>query len=96
MRQFKVSEGMLPYVLTVLERDKISYVVDDGWITVPLSGNQFHIIVEDAACEKERRFIPVYSYRTLRDKEKFARLRELNKTPAFHLLQKDESRFFAA
>ena len=93
MGQITVSDEMLPYVLAVLERDNIFYRVDKNQVTVPLSGNQFHIVVEDAACEKERRYIPVYSFRTLQNKEKFARLRRLNKTPAFHLLKRDISRF---
>lgn len=93
MREYKVSAEMLPYVVKVLNRDSISYEIGNNTIKVPLSGNKFHIVVEDAACELERKDIPVYSMRTIMNKKKFKRLRQLNNCNAFHVLQRDQELF---
>lgn len=93
MREYKVSEKMLPYVVQVLNRDDIPYEIGSSTIKVPLSGNKFHIVIEDAACELERIDIPVYSMRTILNKKKFKRLRQFNNCNAFHVLQKDRGLF---
>lgn len=89
MREYKISKKMLPYVTQVLERDIISYQIGEDTIQVPLSGNKFHIIVEDAACEMERKDIPVYSLRTILNQKKFRSMMHMNECGAFHVLQKD-------
>ncbi|MCD8110010.1 MAG: hypothetical protein LUE14_07915 [Clostridiales bacterium] len=99
-RRFTVSDFLLPYVIKVLERDDVPFVVvGDGengkqQVEVPLSGNQFHIVVEDARCEVQREKtnpeIPVYSYRTLiKDGAKWRRLVKINGKHGFHILRSD-------
>lgn len=101
-RAFNVSREMKEYVEQVLKRDDIPYQFTESGnsVTVPLSGNRFHIVVEDALCEKQRHdcspHIPVYSYRTLMNRDKLNRLRTINKTNGFIILRKDRRRYFNA
>lgn len=101
-RMFKVSKEMREYVEKVLNRDGIPYQFDDEGtsVKVPVSGNRFHIVVEDALCEKQRHdcspHIPVYSYHTLMNQNKLKRLRTINKTNGFIILKKDRRRYFNA
>lgn len=101
-RMFKVSKEMREYVEQVLKRDKIPYQFDNEGtsVIVPVSGNRFHIVVEDALCEKQRHdcspHIPVYSYRTLMNQNKLNKLRTINKTRGFIVLRKDRRRYFNA
>ena len=83
IRAFNVSDGIKPYLERVMQRDCIPYrFKENNVIETPLSGNAFHIVIEDALCEKQRgdiRDIPVYSYRTITNPKKFKRLREINR-----------------
>lgn len=96
-RTFKISEGLKPYIEQVMLRDRISYrFIQDNRIETNLSGNAFHIVVEDALCEKQRgdsRNIPVYSYRTVMNSEKFRRLRRINRMNSFRILSKDSAKY---
>ena len=97
-RKRKSSEVMLPYIISVLKRDEIPYEVEKGCIiSAPISNRGFTEILEDALCEKQRDEteckIPVYSYRTIRNPEKFSRLKKLNGKKGFHVLQQDIPKF---
>lgn len=56
-RTFNVSETLFPFVCQVLEEGNIKYSSfmenDKRRITVPLSGIQFHKVVQVAICEKK-------------------------------------------
>lgn len=97
VRAFNVSEGIKPYLERVMQRDRIPYrFTENNIIETCISGNAFHIAVEDALCEKERgdvRDIPVYSYRTITNPRKFKRLREINKMNSFKILSKDRNKY---
>lgn len=107
-REFRLSGALKEYMEQVLARDNVPYSVslepdEEGKykIKVPLSARQFHIAVEDSMCELQRNRvranrIPVYSFRTIKNAEKFARLRKLNGTNCFRILEKDRIRFLHA
>ncbi|MGF7010570.1 hypothetical protein M2146_001094 [Lachnospiraceae bacterium PF1-22] len=91
-RTYKISKELKPFLVKVLERDQVPFSFPyEGAeeVSVALTGNQFHIAVEDAICEKERSYIPVYSLRTIRNQKKLRRLVALNGTGAFIPLKKD-------
>lgn len=96
-RAFNVSEGIKPYLERVMQRDRIPYAFrENNMIETTLSGNAFHIAIEDALCEMERgdsRDIPVYSFRTITNPKKFRRLREINKMNSFKILSKDRAKY---
>jgi hypothetical protein len=94
-RTFNISDTMRPYVIQVLERDNIPYSLQQLTITVPLTGNKFRVVMEDALCEKQRdgSVLPVYSFRTLQNPQKFNRLRELNNKKGFYILERDRKKF---
>lgn len=88
----------------VLERDQVKYSVysDNGpeiQFSIPDSIDP-EILTEDIACEEQRQQsqakIPVYSKRTLKDKEKLERLRNYYGKKGFHVLEKDEEASRAA
>ena len=97
----KISSVMEPYIRNVLERDKIPYrstVKNDGFVFyMPLTNRQFTEVLEDALCEKQRSEsksrIPVYSARTLLNREKRSRLMNLNGKQCFHILRADIETF---
>ena len=99
MKGRKVSAFMLPYVEFVLKRDNIPYAVEgiSNEVVTNLSSRQFTVVVNDALCEVQRQEAatkcPVYSLKTLRNKEKFARLQRLNGTNAFRIFYKDREIF---
>ena len=79
-------------IMHVLDRDNIPYeAVRDGKAWCRADQDRFLEVLEDAACERERRqrgrkAWPVYSERTLADVEKFGRLARLNGTCDFRKL----------
>lgn len=79
-------------IMRVLDRDNIPYeLVRDGKAWCRADQDRFLEVLEDAACERERRkrgreAWPVYSERTLADVEKFGRLTRLNGTCDFQKL----------
>lgn len=82
------------YILHVLERDKINYsVTDDGDFSLP-GDIDLTELAEDVMCEEQRQNteakIPVYSKRTLENKEKFARLKAFYGKNGFHVLKSDK------
>lgn len=88
----------------VLERDQVKYSVHSDneseiQFCIPDSINS-DILTEDIACEEQRQQsqakIPVYSKRTLEDKEKLERLRNYYGKKGFHVLEKDEEASRAA
>lgn len=102
MKSAKVSDVMWPYVHKVLERDGYSNMsfksTNDGIIleVEGMSNRRFSEVVEDAKCEKQKHEqssgIPVYSYRTLKNKRKRKRLFALNGKRGFHVLRQDIDR----
>lgn len=78
----KVSSVMKPYIEFVLKRDEIPYKMkrkSDCWLfQMDISNRRFTEVLEDALCEKQRSryisHIPVYSFRTLMNREKLGRL----------------------
>lgn len=99
-RRFKISSRLKPFIELVMKRDNIPYRIlqenNEFFVETQLSGNQFHIVVEDALCEKERGNIfdiPVYSYRTLMNPSKFLRLRILNQQNGFKILSRDIKKY---
>lgn len=102
-KEFNVSATMAPHLIFVLERDKVRYkyhLNEDGSFIflAELSGKQFHIMMEDALCERQRSKtwsrIPIYSNRTLRNSEKRKRLMRLNNSNAFGVLKKDKKKWY--
>lgn len=96
-----VSPVMYPYVVNVLKRDHINHTFQKDsdrncYYLKGVSKKQFTVILEDALCEKQRNQtiskIPVYSYRTLKDKKKRNRLMALNRRKGFHILKADITR----
>ena len=95
-RTFRISDELKPYVEQVMHRDRIPYRFVNNGIETKLSGNAFHIVIEDALCEKQRgdsRNIPVYSYRTVMNSDKFKRLRRMNRVNSFRILAKDRAKY---
>lgn len=99
----KVSRVMKPYIELVLQRDAIPYTCEiarEGYIfTIAISNRRFTEVIEDALCEKQRnRYIsriPVYSYRTLMNREKLERLMRLNQRRGYHILESDQEKYFS-
>ena len=98
MKTVNISEVMLPHLCKVLERDEIPYQEirkeDQIQLYLPETSNRgFTVILEDALCEKQRdetkSKIPVYSYRTLKNREKRNRLMSINGKKGFHILRQD-------
>jgi hypothetical protein len=82
----------------VCKRDNIEFTVegrnDKGTsLSLPVSNRAFKVVLEDAMCELERYSrpsnIPVYSYRTITNPEKFKRLKRLNNRKGYYILKKD-------
>lgn len=88
---YKAKPGKAEYLLHVLKRDGIIYTVN-GNVTFVLPDNiDLEELEEDIACEEQRQGtqtkIPVYSKRTLENKEKLSRLQEYYGKRGFHVLQ---------
>lgn len=102
MKLVRISDVMWPYIKTVLIRDGYTNIrtltVNDGsYLDIDgISNRRFSEIMEDAQCEKQRcegnPDIPVYSYRTLKNRAKRNRLFRINKRHGFHVLIKDMER----
>lgn len=98
----KVSSAMEPYVRFVLQRDKIPFSVEqngnDYLFAIPVSSRRFTEVIEDALCEKQRESylsrIPVYSARTLKNREKLKRLMRLNNRQGYHVLAADQENYY--
>ena len=97
-REIKVSKVMWPYVQIVLDRDHLTYETIKGesnriLLAFDGSSRRYTEVLEDALCEKQRAEglfdIPVYSYRTLRNREKRDRLLKLNKKRGYYVLKQD-------
>lgn len=98
MKMFKVSLVIWPYIKKVLIRDGIAYSVNSLnnktiLLHAGISARRFTEVLEDALCEKQRETtnskIPVYSYRTLKNKDKRKRLIQVNEKSGFHVYIKD-------
>ena len=80
-RSYLINQELLPFYKKVCKRDEIDYhiICKDGtfFLDAAISNRQFRILREDAVCEKEceasQTKIPVYSYRTLKNPNKFKR-----------------------
>ena len=88
------------YLIHVLERDNVSYVVTgDGTFVLP-DDVDLTEMTEDILCEEQRQSteskIPVYSKKTLENKEKLERLQEYYGRKGFHVLKKDQEACKAA
>lgn len=102
MKLVRISDVMWPYIKTVLIRDGFANirtvtVKDRSYLDIEgMSNRRFSEIMEDAQCEKQRcesnPDIPVYSYRTLKNRDKRNRLIQLNNRHGFHVLKKDMER----
>ena len=91
---FKENAGKKEFIFHVLERDNIRYsVTEDGSFILPDDIDLIEL-AEDVACEEQRQSteakIPVYSKRTLENKEKLARLKAFYGKNGFHVLEKDK------
>ncbi|MCC2255961.1 hypothetical protein LKD70_16335 [Ruminococcus sp. CLA-AA-H200] len=94
------SHGKQEFLIHVLKRDNIAYsLADDGTFDLPDTVN-LDELAEDAACEEQRQTtvakVPVYSKRTLENKEKLERLQAFYGKRGFHVLQKDQDACRAA
>ncbi len=98
MKMFNVSLAIWPYMKNVLERDDIIYSVhyinhEKLLLDANISARRFTEVMEDTLCEKQRETtrskVPVYSYRTLKNKDKRKRLINLNGKTGFHVYSKD-------
>ena len=86
-RTRKVSSAMEPYIKFVLERDGIPYQMEkrpDFWL--------FQMDMRNKYISR----IPVYSFRTLMNRDKLERLMALNQRRGYHILKQDEAKYFAA
>ena len=88
---YKVEAGKTEYLLHVLKRDRIDYT-QTGNVVFNLPDNiNLEELEEDIACEEQRQGtqakIPVYSRRTMENKEKLSRLQEYYGKKGFHVLQ---------
>ena len=102
MKSVRVSNVMWPYVHKVLARDgysDMSFQTTKNGIFLEVDGmsnRRFSEVIEDAKCEKQRHEqnsgIPVYSYRTLKNKGKRNRLFAMNGKRGFHVLRQDVER----
>lgn len=103
MQEFRVSKEMYPYFQIVAKRDGIDYkqemLGEEYKVQAEMDGTEFEIVMEDASCEEQRLrrennpFYPVYSYRTLMNEEKLARLRKYYKCNNYFILEKDEEKY---
>ena len=98
--QIIISEGLTKYVKIICQRDHIPHTittVEDGKFSlkIPTQVNADELL-EDVLCEQQRdqtnAKIPVYSYRTLSDKEKLERLMDYYGKKGFHVLKEDEKK----
>lgn len=95
----RIGGEMYQYMKIVLDRDNIQheYHPDTGEIISSMSARRFKEALEDAFCEKQKAErhsrIPVYSLRTLKNKEKMNRLMKLNGTSSFVVLKKDAAEY---
>lgn len=95
------SKTLWPFIEQVCERDGISIKKrseENEMIIADLicSTDRSMEVVEDALCEEQRNSttakLPVYSYNTLKNKEKLHRLMNLNGKRSFHVLKQDYER----
>lgn len=94
----KASFVMEPYIEGVLKRDLIPYQRrhkgDHAEFGIAISNRRFREVVEDALSEKQKAEshsgIPVYSLRTVRNREKRARLAALYGRNGFRILKADQ------
>lgn len=94
----KYKKTFWTFIKKVCERDQIPFKVDgetDDMVEVSITCSEDRLleVLEDAMCERQRdettAKIPVYSYRTLKNKEKLHRLQALNGKKGFHVLRQD-------
>lgn len=94
----KYSKSLWPFIEQVCERDQISIKgksIEKDMVEAELicSEDRSMEVLEDAMCEVQRDTtvskIPVYSYNTLKNKEKLHRLMKLNGKRGFHVLKQD-------
>lgn len=91
----RIGNEMWCYLEIVLKRDEIPYEYhkESGYVETHISARRFKEAVEDAFCEKQRSEslgnIPVYSLKTMKDKEKVKRLMKINGSRSFVILRKD-------
>lgn len=100
---YSVSQSNLPYFEKVCMRDDIEYKIlspNKKGVDVlikDISDRKFKVILEDSICERERKKnkndIPVYSLRTIKNKEKIKRLMKINQKSCFHVLSKDIDKY---
>ena len=74
---YKVEAGKAEYLLHVLKRDRIDYTQ---------SGNVVFNLPDDIDLDELQAKIPVYSKRTLENKEKLSRLQEYYGKKGFHVM----------
>ena len=101
MKEYKVKSEMAPHLIYVLERDEIPYQYytpkGKNYFLFYAEANTHHfkILMEDAYCEKQRHEsisnIPVYSDRTIGNREKLERLQRIYKWRGFMRLKKGEN-----
>lgn len=88
---YKVEAGKAEYLLHVLKRDRIDYTQSGNVVFNLPDDIDLDELEEDIACEEQRQGtqakIPVYSKRTLENKEKLSRLQEYYEKKGFHVLQ---------
>ncbi len=100
-RKLNIDLPLMRYAAMVLKRDGIPFEEhNDGTLMAAVTEEEEEILIEDAMCEEQRirenPEIPVYSWHTVCNEEKFHRLQKAfwgdenpDKGP-FHLLDKDE------
>ena len=98
--QLIINGVLRKYVETICRRDCIPYAittVECGEISLEIS-TQVNVdeLLEDALCEQQRdqtnAKLPVYSFRTLRNKEKLERLMDYYGKKGVHVLKEDEKK----
>lgn len=98
MKEYRVKQEMAPHLIFVLDRDHVRYRYytpkgeDYFLFYVDANSHHFKILMEDAHCEKQRHQhisnIPVYSERTIANREKLERLQRINGRRGFIRLRK--------
>ena len=94
----KYEKTFWSFIRKICERDQIPFTVngeteDMVEVSITCSEDRLLEVLEDAMCERQRdetaAKIPLYSYRTLKNKEKLHRLQALNGKKGFHVLKQD-------
>lgn len=89
MKKFKYRKELLPYIIKVLAKKRIRFILQDNELSCACSGRKFHRVIEEAMCLKQQgnSNIPVIPYRIAvsEERKKYGTV--------FRILKRDLHRF---